>query len=105
MTDTLAASINPTLDENSRPVLPRYSRLQFDKARDRWVLLVPERVLVPDETAVEILQLCDGERSVADIIDALAAKYVAEREAIASDVTALLQDLAGRGFLADARED
>ena len=38
-------------------VLARYARLHFDKARDRWVLLVPERVMVPDETAVEILQL------------------------------------------------
>ncbi len=101
MADTMTAA-NPTLDEASRPVLPRYARLHFDKARDRWVLLVPERVMVPDETAVEILQLCDGDRSLGQIIDMLAEKYVAEREAIASDVIAMLQDLAGKGFLVDA---
>jgi pyrroloquinoline quinone biosynthesis protein D len=100
-----ATAVNPTIDESSRPVLPRYARLHFDKARDRWVLLVPERVMVPDETAVEILQLCDGGRSLGDIVDLLAEKYLAEREAIANDVTALLQDLADRGFLVDAREE
>jgi pyrroloquinoline quinone biosynthesis protein D len=103
--DGPATTVNPKIDESSRPVLPRYARLHFDKARDRWVLLVPERVMVPDETAVEILQLCDGERSLADIVDRLAEKYLAEREAIANDVTALLQDLADRGFLVDAREE
>jgi pyrroloquinoline quinone biosynthesis protein D len=100
-----ATVVNPTIDESSRPVLPRYARLHFDKARDRWVLLVPERVMVPDETAIEILQLCDGERSLGDIVDQLAEKYLAEREAIANDVTALLQDLVDRGFLVDAREE
>ena len=93
---------NPKLDETSRPVLPRYARLHFDKARDRWVLLVPERVMVPDETAIEILQLCDGVRSLGDIVDMLAEKYVADREAIAGDVVAMLQDLADKGFLFDA---
>ena len=101
----VAAVANPTLEEASQPVLPRYARLHFDKARDRWVLLVPERVLVPDETAVEILQHCDGERSIADIVDLLAEKYLADREAIAGDVIAMLQDLADQGFLVDAREE
>jgi pyrroloquinoline quinone biosynthesis protein D len=72
--------------------------------RQRWVILAPERVLAPDDIAVEILQLCDGNRDVAQIIDLLAAKYVAEREAIGVDVTAMLQDLADKGFLTEARE-
>ncbi len=101
----VAAVTNKALDEDSRPVLPRYARLHFDKARDRWVLLVPERVLVPDETAVEILQLCDSERSIADIVDLLAEKYVADRDAISGDVISMLQDLAEKGFLVDAREE
>lgn len=101
-TATLA---NPTLAESSRPMLPRYARLHFDKARDRWVLLVPERVMVPDETAVEILQLCDGERAIADIVDILAEKYVADRAAIAGDVIVMLQDLADKGFLIDVTEE
>jgi len=51
-----------------------------------------------------VLRLCDGARSVADVIDQLAAKYAAEREAISVDVIAMLQDLADKGFLTEARE-
>jgi pyrroloquinoline quinone biosynthesis protein D len=61
-------------------------------------------VLAPDEIAVEVLQLCDGVRSVEAMIDQLAAKYAAERDAIATDVIAMLQDLADKGFLTEARE-
>jgi pyrroloquinoline quinone biosynthesis protein D len=100
----MAASRNISVSEASRPVLPRHARLKFDETRQRWVILAPERVLAPDEIAVEILQLCDGARSVAQMIDQLAAKYAAERAAIGTDVIALLQDLADKGFLTEARE-
>src|SRR3977135_710574 len=97
-------SRNISVSEASRPVLPRHARLKFDQTRQRWVILAPERVLAPDEIAVEILQLCDGARNVAQMIDQLAAKYAAERAAIGADVIAMLQDLADKGFLTEARE-
>ena len=93
-----------SVSETSRPVLPRHARLKFDDTRKVWVILAPERVLAPDETAVEVLQLCDGIRSVGGIIDGLAQKYAAPREAISTDVIAMLQDLADKGFLTEARE-
>jgi len=99
-----ARSRNIRVSEASRPVLPRHARLKFDETRRLWVILAPERVLAPDEIAVEVLQLCDGARSVADMADLLAAKYVAERNAILTDVIAMLQDLADKGFLTEARE-
>jgi len=68
------ASRNISVSETSRPVLPRHARLKFDETRKVWVILAPERVLAPDEIAVEVLQLCDGLRSVADMVDQLAAK-------------------------------
>jgi pyrroloquinoline quinone biosynthesis protein D len=95
---------NISVSEASRPVMPRHAKLKFDEVRQRWVILAPERVLAPDDIAVEILQLCDGARSVAQMIDQLAAKYAAEREAIGTDVIAMLQDLADKGFLTEARE-
>ena len=58
---------------------------------------IPPGAFVPQE-------LCDGVRSVADMVDQLAAKYAAPREAIATDVLAMLQDLADKGFLTEARE-
>src|SRR4051794_849419 len=100
----MAGPRNISVSETSRPVLPRHAKLKFDETRKVWVILAPERVLAPDEISVEILGLCDGVRSVAEMIDQLAAKYVAERGAIAIDVIAMLQDLADKGFLTEARE-
>src|ERR1700742_365564 len=99
-----ARSRNISVSETSRPVLPRHAKLKFDETRQLWVILAPERVLAPDEIAVEILQLCDGVRSVAEMIDQLAAKYTAERAGTGADVIAMLQDLADKGFLTEARE-
>jgi len=96
-------SRNLNVVEASQPVLPRHAQLKFDKTRERWVILAPERVLVPDDIAVEVLQLCDG-RSVAQIVDQLAAKYTAPCDEIGADVIAMLQDLADKGFLIEAKE-
>ena len=100
----MPSSRNITVSEASRPKLPRHTRLKFDETRQVWVILAPERVLAPDEIAVEVLQLCDGVRSVEGIIDQLATRYAAERGAISADVIAMLQDLADKGFLTEARE-
>jgi pyrroloquinoline quinone biosynthesis protein D len=93
-----------SVSEASRPVLPRHTKLRFDETRQVWVILAPERVLAPDEIAVEVLKLCDGVRSVGAMVDQLAVKYAAPRQAIATDVIAMLQDLADKGFLTEARE-
>ena len=88
-----------SLDESARPRLPRHVKLRFDPRREAWVLLAPERVLMPDEIAVAILQRCTGEASVAEIIDALAGEYDAPRGEIAGDVLAMLQELAAQGVI------
>jgi pyrroloquinoline quinone biosynthesis protein D len=93
-----------SISEDSRPILPRHAKLRFDETRQRWVVLAPERVLAPDDIAVEILQLCDGVRNVAQIIDQLAAKYIAPRELIGADVMTMMQDLADKGFLIETPE-
>jgi pyrroloquinoline quinone biosynthesis protein D len=98
------ASRNISVSEASRPILPRHAKLKFDETRQVWVILAPERVLAPDPIAVEVLQLCDGVRSISQVVDHLAEKYAAERVAIATDVIAMLQDLADKGFLTEARE-
>lgn len=82
------------------PFLPRSVKLTEDRARGRWVLNAPERVIVPDDTALEILRLCDGERSVDAICGVLAKRYDAMPETIRADVIELLQELVGKGLLA-----
>jgi pyrroloquinoline quinone biosynthesis protein D len=100
----MATARHISVSEQSRPVLPRHAKLKFDETRQVWVILAPERVLAPDEIAVEVLKLCDGQRSVGQMVDVLAEKYAAPREAIATDVVAMLQDLADKGFLTEPRE-
>jgi len=78
---------------------PPHVKFRFDETRQRWVVLAPERLLLPDELSVEILQLIDGRHALDDIVDALLAKFSAQREEILADVKALLQDLADKGTL------
>ena len=74
-------------------------RFRFDETRQAWVVLAPERLLLPDEQAVEILQLIDGERGVDSVIDELVRRYEAPREVIASDVVKMLQGLVDKKVL------
>jgi pyrroloquinoline quinone biosynthesis protein D len=83
----------------SRPALGRHVKLRMDETRKRWVLLAPERLLTPSETAVAVLQLCDGGRSAGDIAAKLAAEFDAPPAAILDDILPVLQDLADKGYI------
>ncbi len=86
--------------DGTQPKLPRHAKLRFDKPRDKWIILAPERVFELDEIAYEIVSLCDGERSLVDLVDVLSAKFdQAPRDAIQTDVTGMLQNLADKGFI------
>ena len=92
-------SVAVSIADDQRPRLPRGVRLKFDEARNEWLLLAPERVIIPDETALEILRRCDGVASLSAIIDELAAGYDAAREVIAADVRQLVADLTDKGII------
>jgi pyrroloquinoline quinone biosynthesis protein D len=83
-----------------RPRLAPGVRLHFDKTRNAWVLLGPERVIEAEGPASEILQRCDGAHTVAEIIDELAAVYTADRAVIAQDVMEMLTELVAKRLLA-----
>lgn len=84
---------------SSAPAFNRGFRLRHDTVRNSWVVLAPERLFVLDDTAVEVLKLVDGTRTVPAIVDALATRFAAPREAIAADVDAMLQDLRDKGAI------
>jgi pyrroloquinoline quinone biosynthesis protein D len=101
MSDEIAASpsAKPTLNPKGRPKLQSFVRLQYDDARERWVLQAPERVLVLDETSRDIVVLCDGKLSIGDIVDRFVAIYEAPRDVIEHDVEAVIQLLQDKGVL------
>ena len=81
------------------PYLPRGVRLHFDKVRDTWVLLAPERAITLDQVGQAILSELDGTRSFGQITDDLAAKYNAPKDQIVQDSTGFLKALRDRRFL------
>jgi pyrroloquinoline quinone biosynthesis protein D len=64
-----------TIDDADRPRLAPFVRLTFDPARERHVLLAPEAVSVLNGTGATILDLCDGRRTVAEIVAELRDRY------------------------------
>jgi pyrroloquinoline quinone biosynthesis protein D len=87
------------IEGGTRPVMPAYIKLRHDEGRGRWLILAPERIFEPDDTAVEVLKLCDGQRTVADIANVLAKEYNAPQQEILNDIVAMLQDLADKGVV------
>ena len=88
------------IDAGARPRLAPKARLRHDRLTGRSLLPYPERGLALNETAAEIVRLCTGEATVAEIIEQLVARYGAEkREALAAEVRAFLQSLADRNLL------
>jgi coenzyme PQQ biosynthesis protein PqqD len=88
------------ISAGTRPRLAAKARLRFDRKSGRTMLLYPERGLVLNATATDILALCTGERTVEAIVDELVARYAGEpREAVEREVHAFLASLAERGLL------
>jgi pyrroloquinoline quinone biosynthesis protein D len=79
----------PTDNDDGRPRLAPHGKLTFDQARQRHVLLTPETVTLLNDTGAAILELCDGERTVAEILAELRGRY----DRVADDEV--------RSFLAD----
>jgi pyrroloquinoline quinone biosynthesis protein D len=73
--------------------LARHASLRWHEARGEWLMMLPESVVVLNETAAAVLNLCDGRRSVDGIVTALGEEYDGVEVA---DVEDLLRDLANQ---------
>ncbi|HUA77812.1 MAG TPA: pyrroloquinoline quinone biosynthesis peptide chaperone PqqD [Acetobacteraceae bacterium] len=91
--------MSANLTAASRPGLSPHTRMKNDTARGGWVLLAPERVLMLDAIAAEILTLCDGNADIGTIADELARRHSAPREEVLGDVLEMLQELRNKGLL------
>ena len=79
--------------DGDRPILSSHVRLRFDPTRDRHVLLGPESVIVLNPTGADILSLCDGHRTVAQVAAALQQRY---DRVVDDEVTECLSRLVAR---------
>lgn len=82
----------------SRPTLWRRARIDFDRVRWRRVLQYPEGVMLLNETGAEILGLCDGRRTIAEIAEVLGERYQTD---VTADVCEFLSGLAERALVVD----
>ena len=64
-----------TISSASIPAIWKLARLEFDAVRGQRVLLYPEGVVLLNDTGAAILDLVDGQRSIADISTALQERY------------------------------
>jgi pyrroloquinoline quinone biosynthesis protein D len=78
------------------PRIWRLARLDYDPARQRPVLLYPEGAVLLNDTGQAILELVDGERTVAQIAAELSARYHTD---VTADVTEYLSHLAERELI------
>ena len=84
----------------TRPRLVTGARLRYDEVREEHMLLVPEGAVRLNPTAAEVLGLCDGERSLDDIVGVLSARY--DGADLNDDVHELVDAMAQRGLVVDA---
>jgi pyrroloquinoline quinone biosynthesis protein D len=84
------------------PVLPNGFRLHWDKVRERHVLLFPEGAIGLNPTAVSVLELCDGKRTIEEISAELSTRF--QGADVRADVENLLLSLANRGLVKDAND-
>jgi len=85
---------------DARPRLAPKVRLRYDAKSERFMLLYPERGMELNPTAADIVRLCTGELTVAEIVAQLAEKYAPQpRETIEREVLQFLGALADRGLV------
>lgn len=85
-----------SLEPSSIPRLWRLARLDFDTVRQRHVLLYPEGAVLLNETGAAILELCNGSRTLEDIVTILSERYQAD---VSADVTEYLSNMADRELI------
>jgi pyrroloquinoline quinone biosynthesis protein D len=84
----------------TRPCLVTGARLRYDEVREEHQLLIPEGVVRLNASAAEVLELCDGARSLDDIVRALSERY--DGADLRDDVVELVAAMEQRGLVIDA---
>jgi len=79
-------------------IAPRFV-LRWEPVQQAHLLLFPEGVVKLNGSAGEILALCDGRRSTAEIIDALQKKFDAPADTIADGVYRFFSEAESKGWV------
>ena len=92
--------IGARLAAEARPRLAPKVRLRWDRKDGRYMLLYPERGLVLNATAADVVKLCTGEHKVAAIVERMAELYAPKpADAIEREVLVFLHAMVERGLI------
>ncbi len=84
------------LTDQALQIAPGY-RLQWESAQNMFVLLYPEGLIELNQSSAEILQMCNGSNTQADIIQALEIKF--ETTGLENDIVNFLNIALDNGWL------
>ena len=93
MVNLMAGRDPRVLTSDSVPKLWRLARLDYDNVRRRPILLYPEGTVLLNDSGAAILELCNGTRTVAQIVSTLTERYQAD---VSADVTDYLDQMVRR---------
>jgi len=89
----------PPLELSQRPRLSAKARLRPDGPSGKLALLSPENVMLLNATGAAIVELCDGTRSVAEIVSALGGRFSAPPARLEAEVVGYLERLRDKGLV------
>ena len=87
----------PQFADSAVPKLRNGFRFQYEPAQDTHVLLFPEGMIKLSGSAKEIIERCDGERSVANIVSSLETAFPGVD--LRADVHEFLGEASNNGWL------
>lgn len=72
-------------------------RLQWEEAQQKHVILYPEGMVELNQSSAEILKLCDGSRTLAQIVSELEQTFATT--GLTNDITAFLEAALSNGWI------
>jgi pyrroloquinoline quinone biosynthesis protein D len=85
------------LDPASKPCLVRKARLRYEEVRKLDLLLLPERVVKLNPTGAAILRLCDGTRTVQEMVQELETRF--GKAGLENEVLEFLRRVSEQGWI------
>jgi pyrroloquinoline quinone biosynthesis protein D len=75
----------------------RTHRLQWEEIQQKYVILYPEGMVELNQSSAEILKLCDGTRTITQIVSELEEKFAAQ--GLYNDINAFLEAALQNGWI------
>jgi pyrroloquinoline quinone biosynthesis protein D len=84
------------ISDTDTPILASKARVKWDPIRQKHLLLFPEGLLILNQTAYDIITMCDGKNKVITIVNSLGDKY---KTHVDEDIKELLRRLVEKRLL------